>query len=100
MLVEEREYQLVGSCANVRIWAIDLCCAYLFFCFSDLHLRHMEVPRLGVEKEVQLLAYATATATPDPSLVCDHLHHSSRKRGILNPLSEARDRTHILMDTS
>ena len=31
------------------------------------HPQHMEVPRLGVESELQLLAYATATATPDPS---------------------------------
>ena len=34
----------------------------------------MEVPRLGVESELQLLAYATATATWDPSHVC-HVHH-------------------------
>ena len=27
----------------------------------------MEVPRLGVELELQLLAYATATAARDPS---------------------------------
>ena len=26
----------------------------------------MEVPRLGVEFELQLLAYTIATATPDP----------------------------------
>ena len=35
----------------------------------------------------------------DLSHVCD-LHHSSRQRQILNPLSEARDQTRILMDTS
>ena len=29
-----------------------------------------------------------------------HLHHSSQQRQILNPLSEARDRTSIFMDTS
>ena len=29
----------------------------------------MKVPRLGVDSEVQLLGYATATATPDPSLL-------------------------------
>ena len=28
------------------------------------------------------------------------LHHSSWQRQILNPLSEARDRTHVLMGTS
>ena len=57
----------------------------------------MEVPRLGVASELQLLAYAAATATPDPSLVCD-LHHSSGQRRILNLLSEGGDQTHILMD--
>ena len=41
----------------------------------------------------------TATATPDPSHVFD-LHHSSWQHWILNPLSEARDQTYILMDTS
>ena len=58
----------------------------------------MEVPRLGVELELQLPAYATAiaTETQDLSPVCD-LHHSSQQRWILNPLSEARDRTHNLM---
>ena len=59
----------------------------------------MEVPRLGVELELQPLAYARATATWDPSHVCD-LHHSSRQRWILNPLNETRDRTRVLMDTS
>jgi len=45
------------------------------------------------------VAYTTATAILDPSCICD-LHHSSRQRWILNPLSEARDQTCILMDTS
>ena len=43
----------------------------------------MEVPRLEVKSELQLLAYTTATATAtaaqDPSHVCD-LHYSSRQR--------------------
>ena len=34
--------------------------------FVFLHPRHMEVPKLGVESELQLPAYTTATATPDP----------------------------------
>ena len=54
----------------------------------------MEVPRLGVKSELQLLAYTTASATQDASRVCD-LHHSSHR--ILNPLREARDRTRNLM---
>ena len=66
---------------------------YLFF-FLGWHLWHVEFPRLGVESELQLLAYTTATATPDPSRVC-HLHHSSWQHRILNPVSKARDRPHI-----
>ena len=37
-------------------------CFCFCFCFLGLHPQHMEVPRLGVESELQLLAYATATA--------------------------------------
>ena len=59
----------------------------------------MEVPRVGVQSELQLLAYTTATATLDPSLICD-LHHSSWQQLILNPLSEAGDGACVLMDTS
>ena len=56
----------------------------------------MEAPRLEVESELQLLAYATATR--NPSCICN-LHHSSQQHQTLNPLSEARDQIHILMDT-
>ena len=52
----------------------------------------MEGPRLGVESELQLPAYATATTTQDLSCICD-LDHSSGQRRIHDPLSEARDRT-------
>ena len=44
--------------------------------FSALHQWHMEVPRLGVESELQLPAYNTATVSPDLSHNCD-LHNSS-----------------------
>ena len=59
----------------------------------------MEAPRLGAESKLEVPAYTTATAMRDPSLVCD-LHLSLWQRWILNPLSEASDGTHILMDTS
>ena len=59
----------------------------------------MQVPRLGVESELQLQAYATAIATRDSSHVCN-LRHSSWQHQFLNPLSKARDQTRILMDTS
>ena len=52
----------------------------------------MEVSRLGVESELPLGAYATATEMSDPSHVC--------RLQILNPLSEARDGTCVIMDTS
>ena len=51
-----------------------------------------------VESELLLLAYARAAATRDPSCVFD-LHHRSWQCWILNPLSEAKDRTYVLMDT-
>ena len=56
----------------------------------------MEVPRVGVESELQLPAYTTATATWDLSHVCN-LHHSSWPCWFLNPLREARDGTRNLM---
>ena len=58
----------------------------------------MEIPGLGAESKLELLAYATATETlPDPSCVCN-LHHSSWQHWIPNPLNEARGQTFILMD--
>ena len=58
-----------------------------FFYFLGPHPWHVDVPKLGVESELQLPAYATATATSDPSHVCD-LHHSSQQSQILNPLRQ------------
>ena len=58
----------------------------------------MDVPRLGVELELQLLDYTTATATPDQSHICD-LRCGLRQHQILNLLREARDGIHILTDT-
>ena len=63
---------------------------YYYFCLLGPYLWHMEVPWLPLE--LQLPAYATATATQDPSCIRD-IHHSSLQRQILNPLSEARDQT-------
>ena len=59
----------------------------------------MEVCGLEAEYELQLLAYPTATDTPDLSYICD-LHHSLQQHRNLNTLSEASDQTPILMDTS
>ena len=51
------------------------------------------------ELQLQMLAYVTATATPDPSHICN-LHCSLGQCWILNPLQEARDGTYIFTDTS
>ena len=59
----------------------------------------MEVLRLGVELELQLPAYTTATAMSDLSNIGD-LHHSSCQCQILNPLSKARDQNGSLMVSS
>ena len=83
----------------VFLWGFVVVVVCLFFVFLGQHLWHMVVPRLGVESELQLLAYTTATTMPDPSHVGDP-QHSSRQRQILNPLSKTRDGSHVLMDTS
>ena len=74
------------------IWKV-LCFGFFvgfFFAFSGPHIWHTEVPKLGVESELKLPAYTTATASRDPSHVCN-LHHGSRQCQILNSLIEARD---------
>ena len=49
-------------------YCLVACC----FVFLELHPRHVEVPRLGLELELQLLAFTTATAMLDLSrVVCD-----------------------------
>ena len=54
--------------------------------FLGLHLRHMELPRLGVELELYMLTCATATATSDLSPICD-LRHSHGNIGFLTHLA-------------
>ena len=69
----------------------------LFFLWP--HPQHMEFPKPGVESELQLSAYTTATAIPDPSYICD-LHHRSQQCQILDPLSKAKDQTCVLIETT
>ena len=66
-----------GVSTVVTVWP------HFFSIFLGPHMGHMEVPRLGVELELQLPAYTMATATRDPSRVCD-LHYSSWQRWVLN----------------
>ena len=102
---------LLGTCWQSRLIVIfvlyffRICTAWLlfFFFFSFFlgpNLQHLEVPRLGVEPELQLPAMATATAIamPDPSNICN-LYLQLTVMPIVKLLSEARDQTCILMDT-
>ena len=59
----------------------------------------MEVPRLGVESDLQLLVYTTTIATPDPNCICN-LYYSLWQCWILNPLSKARYWTWVLVDAN
>ena len=72
---------------------------FFFLPFLRPHWQHMEVPRLGVELELQLLAFDIAIAMHDSSLICD-LHHSLQQCQILNPLSKAGDWPYIPKDGS
>ena len=87
----------IYNCLYINIYIYNITLHFLVF--LGPHPWHMESPRLGVKLELQLLAYTTAIVMKDPSHVCD-LHHSSQQCQILNPLNEARDQTHILMDPS
>ena len=70
-----------------------------FFFFLGLHLWHMEVSGLGLEMELQLPVYNTATAMQDLSHLCNPCH-SLWQHQIFNPLSEAWHQTCIFMDIS
>ena len=87
------------KCLENVIFVKFICFNIYIYIFLGLHSQHMEVPRLGAELELQMPAYATATAAQDPSCVCN-LHHSSCQHQMLNPLSKARDPTCSLMDVS
>ena len=80
-----------ASPSSAQCTELFLLFIYSFIVFLGPHLQHMEFLTLGVESE--------PTAQPDPS--CFHqLHQSSWQYWILHLLSEARDWTCVLMDTS
>ena len=58
------------DCVNTATW-YRIGPLFCFVCFLGLHVQNMEVPRLGIKRELQLLAYTTATATWDLSCVFD-----------------------------
>ena len=95
------KYSTVTQLYHKRQYFFSLCqqiFAFFFLLFRAA-LAAYEVPGLGVESELLLPAYTTATVTWDLSCIYNP-HHSSRQHQILNLLSEARDWTHILVDPS
>ena len=84
------------TCTSAVTWAAAFG-FFLFFLFLWLHLRHMEVPMLGVELELYCKLYHSHGDTDLSSIW--NLLHSLWEGCILNPLSKARDWTHILTGT-
>ena len=81
-LTEYYLLEIISRVVNTTLFLILLRLNFFFFflifLFSFLgpHERHMEVPRLEIESELQLPAYTTATATWDLIRICN-LHQSS-----------------------
>ena len=86
---EKRKLFLYKCCG----WGQNKIYMDLFICFLGLHLGTWRFPGQGSNQSYSCRPTATATAMDDRS-------RSSQQRWILNPLSEARDRTHHLMVTS
>ena len=100
-LLYSRNWHIINQVYFIFIFMLLSLLLLLFWSFIFLgpQPQRMEVPRPEVELELQPLAYTTATATRDPSLIC-YLHHSSRQCWILNPLTKARDLACVLMNSS
>ena len=79
-----------------KLFKRNTCFLFVCFCLFRAAPAAYGVPRLGVQSELQLLAYTTAAAMWNLSRICDLLH-SSWQCQILNPLSKARDPTSKLM---
>ena len=71
---------------------------HFFFLFRSSPVEYGSSQAMGWIKAAAE-AYATATATPNLNCICD-LCCSLYQHWILNPLSDARDQTHILIGVS
>ena len=100
-------YGCEHGCESVYThWCIHECIymGVCFFGFGFFFLLFRATPAAYGDSEARgrigavAAGYATTTP-PDPSHLCD-LHHSSWQCRALNPLSEARDQTCVLMDAS
>ena len=91
-------YQSSSYCLCTFIYLFDKALGHFFFLFRAKHAAYGS-SQARIKSELQLPAYATATAMWDPSHICD-LYHRSWQCQILDPLSKAKDQTRILIDTS
>ena len=85
-----------------RQWEYSLCLFFVFVCLFVLLFRATSVEHGSSQARGRIgaaaAAYTIATAMQNQSHICDP-YHSSQQCWILNPLSKARDWTHILMGT-
>ena len=87
-----------SSLLSSLAWYFNFIYLFISLVSSGPHLRHVEVPRLRVESELNLLAYtATATQIWTTPAAYNTAYSSAT---VCNPLNETRGRTHILRDTS
>ena len=89
--------QFRGLCEVRDIFFLSFFFFFFFFFFFLLFRAApvaSEVHRLGVESDLQLVAYTTAMQ--DLSHIC-HPHRSSQQHQIPSPLSKAGGRTRVLM---
>ena len=79
-------YMYVYICMYVCMYIYTCMYIYIYifwsFVFLGLHLRHMEVPRLGVQSELKPLANTTATATQDLSLPATYITAHGNARSL------------------
>ena len=78
--------------AYIHVYIYTHIYTYIYVCvFLGVHLQHMEVPRLGLNWSCS----CQLTPQPEQHQIWDA---APQQHCILNPLSGARDRTHIPMD--
>ena len=78
------------AAVNVHVQVGFVLFCFCFFVFLRPRLQPVDVPKLGVESQLQLPACPTATAMQELSCACS-CQHSSQQHWLLNLLSEARD---------
>ena len=95
-IVSELYFIVDSTCIRMGMIKLDFSLGLLLLLFFFLGLRqwHMEVPRLGIKLELQLLAYTIATATwepsciwPTPQLMCNARSLTQWTRPVIEPES-------------